>query len=315
MHRWSWLGSQESQRRDALAALPTLRQLVRMALCERRATDAVLRQSVQRGADCARLRHRFAGGTLEAFTCGSGLWACVHAPLPSRLPGIAVPAATAGQLHPAALDAGVGDAVVGGSDADGDGGTGSSDDWDSDDSASKVLQGRGLWASQHLVIEADVIRTFGSTCSLMQAGPPCSDGTGVASTQARPAAGAEPQPPQTKLKTPRQRNLARMRQKLIEARMGGAGATAHDDDGDDAAGASGSPEKSSDATQPSVVEQKRAVLQDVLLAYSALDSTVGYCQGMNFVAAVFLHHMPKEVRAAVRAGQSIRDVAHPELVI
>ncbi len=44
------------------------------------------------------------------------------------------------------------------------------------------------------------------------------------------------------------------------------------------------------------VEEERAALADLLCAYSAFDDAVGYCQGMNFVAAVLLRHMPKEVR-------------------
>ena len=47
--------------------------------------------------------------------------------------------------------------------------------------------------------------------------------------------------------------------------------------------------------QSMTVEEERAILTDVLSAYSALDDGVGYCQGMNFVAAVLLRHMPKEV--------------------
>lgn len=42
------------------------------------------------------------------------------------------------------------------------------------------------------------------------------------------------------------------------------------------------------------VKADRLVLYDTLIAFSALDDAVGYCQGMNFVAAVLLKHMPKE---------------------
>jgi hypothetical protein len=42
--------------------------------------------------------------------------------------------------------------------------------------------------------------------------------------------------------------------------------------------------------------QEQAALREVLFAYSALDTDVGYCQGMNFIAAVLLRHFPQEVR-------------------
>jgi hypothetical protein len=43
-----------------------------------------------------------------------------------------------------------------------------------------------------------------------------------------------------------------------------------------------------------MVRYERLVLADLLIAFSALDDAVGYCQGMNFVAAVLLKHMPKQ---------------------
>lgn len=45
--------------------------------------------------------------------------------------------------------------------------------------------------------------------------------------------------------------------------------------------------------------QEQAALREVLYAYSTLDTDVGYCQGMNFVAAVLLRHFPQEVRLCV----------------
>ena len=45
------------------------------------------------------------------------------------------------------------------------------------------------------------------------------------------------------------------------------------------------------------LDQERAALREVLFAYSALDTEVGYCQGMNFIAALLLRHFPQEVRA------------------
>jgi hypothetical protein len=37
------------------------------------------------------------------------------------------------------------------------------------------------------------------------------------------------------------------------------------------------------------------MLTNVLLAYSAYQPSVGYCQGMGFVTAMFLMYMPEEV--------------------
>jgi hypothetical protein len=43
------------------------------------------------------------------------------------------------------------------------------------------------------------------------------------------------------------------------------------------------------------VEDERGALADLLCAFNALDDGVGYCQGMNFVGAMMLRHMPREV--------------------
>ena len=41
----------------------------------------------------------------------------------------------------------------------------------------------------------------------------------------------------------------------------------------------------------------QSALMRVLRAYAAYDQKVGYCQGMGFIAAMFLSYMPEEVRA------------------
>ena len=64
----------------------------------------------------------------------------------------------------------------------------------------------------------------------------------------------------------------------------------------DAAGGAGGTEPAVGlpARQETLV-QEQAALREVLFAYSALDTDVGYCQGMNFIAAVLLRHFPQEV--------------------
>ena len=49
-------------------------------------------------------------------------------------------------------------------------------------------------------------------------------------------------------------------------------------------------------TCETIVEQKggQAALRRVLCAYSYYDREVGYCQGMNFIAAMFITMMPEE---------------------
>lgn len=42
----------------------------------------------------------------------------------------------------------------------------------------------------------------------------------------------------------------------------------------------------------------QSALMRVLRAYAAYDQKVGYCQGMGFIAAMFLSYMPEEVRGA-----------------
>lgn len=52
----------------------------------------------------------------------------------------------------------------------------------------------------------------------------------------------------------------------------------------------------------------QAALLRVLRAYAGFDKDVGYCQGMGFIAALFLSYMPEEVRASHNRSRRARNV-------
>ena len=56
-------------------------------------------------------------------------------------------------------------------------------------------------------------------------------------------------------------------------------------------------------------EQEHAVLKRVLLAYARFNSTTGYCQGFNVLAALILKVMNFDEHLALRVSMSVDGVS------